>query len=324
MRILLVPSSVILLVTFVAFFFSQPVHATTWCVNPDGSGGCYSSIQAAVDAASPGDRINIAAGTYAEGVNITKDNITLSGAGQSTTSMGWLGNHSSQISISGLSLRMLDNRGTVTLSNVIVTKSGTPTIYNSGTITLTNAAILDNIGQSRPLLPILINVGTANLINVTFSSNRSSGIAQTGTMTLRNVTFRDSYSFGYPWGTAPGIVTTITNSILASNVNCGYYQGTFISQGHNLSTDNTCPLSATGDVTNTDPLLTPLVTVSGTVVCALMPGSPAIDAGDDSICPPTDQTGFPRPYGAHCDIGAYEWRPMNFNFYFYFFPFVTR
>ena len=39
---------------------------------------------------------------------------------------------------------------------------------------------------------------------------------------------------------------------------------------------------------------------------ALLPGSPAIDAGDDSLCPGTDQRGVPRPIGAHCDIGAFE------------------
>ena len=42
---------------------------------------------------------------------------------------------------------------------------------------------------------------------------------------------------------------------------------------------------------------------------ALLPGSAAIDAGDDGICaaPPVnnrDQRGVARPQGAHCDIGA--------------------
>jgi hypothetical protein len=38
----------------------------------------------------------------------------------------------------------------------------------------------------------------------------------------------------------------------------------------------------------------------------LLSGSPAIDAGDDAACLPTDQRGVVRPQGAHCDIGAYE------------------
>lgn len=39
---------------------------------------------------------------------------------------------------------------------------------------------------------------------------------------------------------------------------------------------------------------------------ALLEGSPAIDAGDESACPDTDQRGAPRPAGDSCDIGANE------------------
>jgi hypothetical protein len=40
---------------------------------------------------------------------------------------------------------------------------------------------------------------------------------------------------------------------------------------------------------------------------ALLPGSPAIDAGDSSLAPTIDQRGFPRPAGAAADIGAFEY-----------------
>jgi hypothetical protein len=45
----------------------------------------------------------------------------------------------------------------------------------------------------------------------------------------------------------------------------------------------------------------------------LLSNSPAIDAGDNSVCPATDYSGAPRPVDgngdgrADCDIGAYEW-----------------
>ena len=42
---------------------------------------------------------------------------------------------------------------------------------------------------------------------------------------------------------------------------------------------------------------------------ALLPSSPAIDAGDDSVCPPADQRGVSRPKGLACDIGAFELAP---------------
>jgi nitrous oxidase accessory protein NosD len=46
--------------------------AATLCVNPGGTGGCKSSINAAVAAASAGDTIRVASGTYKEDVLISK------------------------------------------------------------------------------------------------------------------------------------------------------------------------------------------------------------------------------------------------------------
>ncbi len=42
---------------------------------------------------------------------------------------------------------------------------------------------------------------------------------------------------------------------------------------------------------------------------ALLPGSPALDAGDDAAALPTDQRGVPRSYGVSSDVGAYECGP---------------
>ncbi len=46
--------------------------AATLCVNPGGTGGCTSTISAAVSAASPGDTIQVGPGIYKEQVTITK------------------------------------------------------------------------------------------------------------------------------------------------------------------------------------------------------------------------------------------------------------
>ncbi len=58
----------------------------------------------------------------------------------------------------------------------------------------------------------------------------------------------------------------------------------------------------------TDPKLGPLADNGGpTLTMALLPGSPAIDAGDSFLAPATDQRGYPRCVGLATDIGAFEY-----------------
>src|SRR5580698_10664381 len=59
---------------------SPAAQATTVCVNPGGSGGCYATIQLAVNAAAANGVVNVAAGTYTEDVTIGKP-LSLMGAG---------------------------------------------------------------------------------------------------------------------------------------------------------------------------------------------------------------------------------------------------
>ncbi len=71
----------------------------------------------------------------------------------------------------------------------------------------------------------------------------------------------------------------------------------YILGDHNLVDDGSpaCLPLLTGD-----PQLGPLAANGGpTLTMALLPGSPAIDAGDDANCPATDQRGVTRPQGAH-------------------------
>ncbi|HEY9741316.1 MAG TPA: choice-of-anchor Q domain-containing protein, partial [Coleofasciculaceae cyanobacterium] len=62
-------------------------------------------------------------------------------------------------------------------------------------------------------------------------------------------------------------------------------------------------------ITTANPLLGSLANNGGsgsTQTLALLAGSPAINAGNNSVCPKTDQRGVARPQGGVCDIGAFE------------------
>lgn len=83
------------------------------------------------------------------------------------------------------------------------------------------------------------------------------------------------------------------------------------SLGYNLdSGDNCLGGGGPGDRPFTNPGLfpgPPLDNGGPTPTIALLPGSPAIDAGDPACPPPdTDQRGFIRPQFVRCDSGAYE------------------
>jgi len=74
-------------------------------------------------------------------------------------------------------------------------------------------------------------------------------------------------------------------------------------------------LNGPGDQINTDPMLGPLQDNGGpTFTQALLPGSPAIDAGDPNFTPPPfyDQRGprFRRVFNGRIDIGSFEKQPQ--------------
>ena len=93
-------------------------------------------------------------------------------------------------------------------------------------------------------------------------------------------------------------------------------EGTITSQGYNLigvTNETIITGNTAGNIYNVDPLLAPLAGNGGnTLTHALLPGSPAIDAGDPVNFLPFDQRYFARPVDgngdgtARTDIGAFE------------------
>jgi hypothetical protein len=164
----------------------------------------------------------------------------------------------------------------------------------------------------------IFTIGT--VVNSTFSGNTSGGggaIFEVETV-INSTFYGNSARFGNNFGIGGGIhdVTppfNLANTILANNTG-GDCAATAVSpSGVNLVQDGSC--GASSDPLHfivADPNLGPLADNGGpTQTHALLPGSPAIDAGDNSICaaPPVnnlDQRGVARPQGVFCDIGAFE------------------
>jgi parallel beta-helix repeat protein len=120
---------------------SPPPPATTLCVNPGGTSGCYATIQSAVNAAAANDVINVAAGTYTEDVTIGKPlSLVGAGAGQSLIDASNLAN--------GILLDGLNNPGLqdVTVSGFTIENALYEGILllNTTGVTVLNNAIVNN------------------------------------------------------------------------------------------------------------------------------------------------------------------------------------
>ncbi len=166
----------------------------------------------------------------------------------------------------------------------------------------------------------LINCTIAN--NTTTLGNGGTGGSQVGPPT-QALNGTNGTALGGGIHMSPGGTVTIWNTLVAGNTGSSPdVGGTFTSQGHNLigATNGSSGWTGTDQHgvigTPLNPSLGPLQNNSGpTPTLALLPGSVAIDAGDDSVMNAptsltTDQRGQPRDKGAHVDIGAYEYGPL--------------
>ncbi len=167
------------------------------------------------------------------------------------------------------------------------------------------------------------NIGTATLANCTLSGNSAAsggGIGGPGTARLTNCTLSNNSAFNQGGGIfnfGDTSATILANTIVANTSTGGNCAGSnpVQSNGHNLDDDGTCNLISTGDLPNVPAHLAPLGDNGGlTPTTAVLPDSPAINAGDEAVCksPPVngvDQRGYVRPGAdyANCSIGAYEY-----------------
>lgn len=220
--------------------------------------------------------------------------------------------------------------GTVTINNTSfvdntansLSGGGGGIINVNGTVNVKNSAIIDNHAPGTGGYGGGIHnggLGTLTVANSTIfgntTTNSGGGIVSWGNVTITNATITgNSAASGGGVERGDGTIT-LNNTILANNsgVNC---TGIVTDGGNNLQYPGT---DCGGSIPSANPLLGSLADNGGyTLTIALQPGSPAIDAGNATLCAAApisnlDQRGVSRPIegdnisGAVCDIGAYEY-----------------
>lgn len=194
----------------------------------------------------------------------------------------------------------------------------------AGTVTIANSTVSNNFAGTRG--GGLLNEDPMSISNVTFSGNEAGkeggAIHNTGELTINNTTIYDNFTEGSGGGIYSVVDTAslnVRNTIVGGNnalVSGSDVQGTFNSQGNNLIGTNG---SSTGfvdgfnndivgsEAQRIDPALSALQDNGGpTLTHALLVGSLAIDAGDNTDGVVTDQRGATRPTDTTSDIGAFE------------------
>ncbi|HUB75982.1 MAG TPA: choice-of-anchor Q domain-containing protein [Solirubrobacteraceae bacterium] len=209
-----------------------------------------------------------------------------------------------------------------TLSGNSASGGGAINADNNGQIGVSNSTIVDNTAESTPA-----------------GSGSGGGVRVVDTLRLASDTIVDNAAYGGGDGgniaAASGSTLYMGDTLVAdgrllgtgSNVdaNCAVSAGlvSFIDLGYNAEDDqgdgNECNLAAASgdlvDSTTLDGYLGALAGNGGSLqTVALLPGSPAIDAGDPDGCSDasgaplaSDERGVARPQGGRCDIGAYEY-----------------
>ncbi len=241
----------------------------------------------------------------------------------------------------------ISNGSVMTITNSTFSGNSSATdggaISNRREISINGCTFADNSAQAYggalenyPLLPTIPPIFLP-ITNSTFTGN-SAGKYGGGIFTVEYFVMLNNSTLSANSATMGGGIYiqpfqgwttpfTLTNTIVAGSISGGDCAGhnQLVDGGHNLDSDGTCNLDpSNGSLPNTDPMLGTLQDNGGpTWTQALLWGSPAIDAGDNSTCPATDQRGVPRPLDgdgdglAVCDMGAFELVAPNFDHKFY-------
>lgn len=229
-----------LLAVSVSIFFPAVAHAATHDVDKasaacsDTAGTPFCTIQAAINAASPNDRIEIAAGSYIETLTIDR-NLTLHGAGISTVEGACDGQTNllgapavtvqagiivllTDVTIKGGTASLgggVNNAGVLFLASSEVCQNSAFNqgggIYSTGALSLSRVQVYDN-QQASPGVEgggLYVAGGRALVRNSTFTENRVArgggiSVATGATLVLSRSTLRQNFADG----TFPSVVSS--------------------------------------------------------------------------------------------------------------------
>jgi len=277
----------------------------------ENSGGALLEINnSSITDNSGGGIFNDALGGGVATLNITDSSLNNNYSGGAILSRGWLctfcGHGTATVQITNSSIT---GNGSTPYGGAIYSDTGGPCC--PVTVSLTNSTVSGNAGEA-----VHISIeATLAVSNSTISGNSGGGIytdlgAPTGASSVVNSTMSDNHVEIWYGG------AYIKNTIFKvspgghSIVSDGY--NTIMSDGYNVSSDDGAGyLNGPGDQINTDPLLGPLQDNGGpTFTHELLPGSPAINAGDPNFVGPPDydQRGpnYYRVRGGRIDVGSFE------------------
>ncbi|MCU0502906.1 MAG: hypothetical protein MUC51_14290 [Anaerolineae bacterium] len=167
-------------------------------------------------------------------------------------------------------------------------------VYSVGTLILTNVTLSENTAHTSGGLYAAASTSNATLTNVTVSGNTApNGVGGITNNNRSQMTIRNSILWGNTGTThneffnetIAGTVAAISNSVVQGG----------------CPADTTC-----SNIVTADPKLGALANNGGsTQTRSLGTDSAAIDAGNNALCPATDQRSQPRN-DMGCDVGAYE------------------
>jgi predicted outer membrane repeat protein len=205
-----------------------------------------------------------------------------------------------------------------TFSNNSASNSGGAINLQSDTVSVSNSTFVGNSAGSGGAIYLFGNstfTTSGTVVNSTFNGNSagSNGGAlavtnlQGGSATLTSLTIAGNSATSSGGGVYATSPLTMQDTLLASNTGGNCNAGSFSGKNNLQFGDSSCSGVAVGN-----PQLAALANNGGpTQTMALGTGSAAIDAGDNTTCPATDQRGVARTDGdgngsVVCDIGAYE------------------